>query len=294
MSEKKVRLDVAALEKGLFESRQAAQTAIMNGDVLVDGEKVTKPGAPVASGATIELRPGYLRQKFVSRGGLKLEKALDEFGINVEDRVCLDIGASTGGFTDCLLQRGAAKVFAIDVGYGQLDWSLRTNPKVVTVERTNVRYLAYEKLYGVTKDDGSTRDDSALHGPATLATIDCSFISLAKVIPACISLMADDQDIEIICLVKPQFEVGKGQVGKGGVVKDPRLHVIVLESVIRDVETLGLRCFSITYSPIKGPKGNIEYLIALCTNMQRLTERNQPIAVVKAAFDHLQLSEDHE
>lgn len=289
MSEKKVRLDVAALEKGLFESRQAAQTAIMNGDVLVDGEKVTKPGAPVASGATIELRPGYLRQKYVSRGGLKLEKALDEFGINVEDRLCLDIGASTGGFTDCLLQRGAAKVFAIDVGYGQLDWSLRTNPKVVTVERTNVRYLAYEQLYGAAKND-----DGALHKPATLATIDCSFISLAKVIPACISLMADDQDIEIICLVKPQFEVGKGQVGKGGVVKDPKLHVSVLESVIREVETLGLRCFSLTYSPIKGPKGNIEYLIALCTNMQRLAEPKQPTAVVKAAFDHLQLSNDHE
>lgn len=291
---KKRRLDVAAQEIGLFESRQAAQTAIINGDVLVDGQKVTKPGTPVSANSTVELRPGFVTQKFVSRGGLKLEKALDEFGIRVTDRVCLDIGASTGGFTDCLLKRGAAKVFAIDVGYGQLDWSLRTNAKVVVVERTNVRYLTKEQLYGANESvavEAAAPTEVLLESTAhaTLATIDCSFISLAKVLPATVSLLSDIESIEIICLVKPQFEVGKGQVGKGGVVKDPQLHIKVLESVINGAKDLGLNCFAMTYSPIKGPKGNIEYLAALSksTFLQHGAPGAMPELVVKSAFEQL-------
>ncbi len=285
MAEKKKRLDVAAQEKGLFESRQAAQTAIINGDVLVDGQKITKPGTAVATSALIELRPGFVTQKFVSRGGLKLEKALEEFGINTQDRICLDVGASTGGFTDCLIKRGAAKVYAIDVGYGQLDWSLRTSPKVVVVERTNVRYLQKDELYA-----DNYKDEICEPGVlATLATIDCSFISLAKVLPATVSLLSDEEDIEIICLVKPQFEVGKGQVGKGGVVKDPQLHIKVLETVISDANSLGLNCFAITYSPIKGPKGNIEYLVALSKTGK---QDHCPMPdLVKSAFERL--SGDH-
>lgn len=285
MAEKKKRLDVATQEIGLFESRQAAQTAIINGDVLVDGQKITKPGTPVSAASTIELRPGYVTQKFVSRGGLKLEKALDEFGIPVTDRVCLDIGASTGGFTDCLLKHGAARVFAIDVGYGQLDWSLRNNKNVVVVERTNVRYLNKEQLYGI-------ESEAKTNAYATLATIDCSFISLAKVLPATISLLSgDSKQLEIICLVKPQFEVGKGQVGKGGVVKDPQLHVQVLESLINEVGNLGLSCVAMTYSPIKGPKGNIEYLALLSKTSRSQISFSVP-ALVKSAFEQLSNSSD--
>jgi 23S rRNA (cytidine1920-2'-O)/16S rRNA (cytidine1409-2'-O)-methyltransferase len=240
------RLDVLVVERGLFESREAARTAIMEGVVLIDGKQATKPGAAVSREARIELSPSYAPPKYVSRGGLKLEKALQVFKVRPEARVCLDVGASTGGFTDCLLQQGAQHVFAIDVGYGQLDWSLRNNRRVTCLERTNCRHLTQQGLYGT----GSVT--------ASLAVIDVSFISLTKIMPAVNLLLADDSDV--IALIKPQFEAGRTQVGKGGVVRSPQVHLSIACQVFQSVEKLGLRLQALTYSPIKGPKGNIEFL----------------------------------
>lgn len=244
----KKRLDIIVIELGLLPSRQAAQAAIMDGGILVDGQKVTKPGTAIKPDARIELLPGWGSSKYVSRGGLKLEKALSEFGINPSGRVCLDIGSSTGGFTDCLLKHGASLVYAVDVGYGQLDWSLRNDPRVVVKERMNARFLSPDSLYGA----GGSR--------ANLAVADVSFISLIKVLPACISVL-EGPEAEIVSLIKPQFEAGRQYVGKGGVVRAKETHCRVIESVFAQASDLGLAAYGLTWSPVKGPAGNIEFLV---------------------------------
>ncbi len=236
----KKRLDVAMTEQGLAESRQKAQAIIMSGQVFVDGQRVDKAGAPVQEGAKIEIHGKTLQ--YVSRGGLKLEKALDAFGISVEGKIAIDSGASTGGFTDCMLQRGAVKVYDVDVGYGQLDWKIRNDPRVVCMERTNVRYLTPAEI-----------PDSL-----DFASIDVSFISLKLVLPAIRGLMKPDG--EMVCLIKPQFEAGREKVGKKGVVRDPAVHLEVLEQFLKNAAEADFSVKGITFSPIKGPEGNIEYL----------------------------------
>lgn len=255
------RLDVLVVSRGLLNTREAARTAIIDGAILVDGNKLTKPGMSVSIEAKIELVPGFVQSKFKSRGGVKLQKALDCFGISVKDRICLDIGASTGGFTDCLLKYGAQRVYAIDVGYGQLDWTLRNDKKVVVKERQNARYLSPSLLY----DQGEKWSD--------FATIDVSFISLTKILPACLSVLMPEKH-EMICLIKPQFEAGKDKVAKGGIVKSKETHKSVIQSVVNSALCLGLSCHAFTYSPIKGPKGNIEFLIHLAS-----TESQMPLDI---------------
>lgn len=265
----KTRLDVLVFELGLFESRQAARTAIMDGAVLVDGQKMTKPGCPVSSDARVELAASFHKPKYVSRGGLKLEKALSQFQIDLKDRICLDIGASTGGFTDCMLQYGASRVYAIDVGYGQLDWTLRNDPRVVVKERVNARYINPEELYGV---------NNAAVGKATFAAMDLSFISLVKVIPAVIACMVKE-NAEIVSLVKPQFEAGRSAVGKGGVVSRQETHVEVLTQVIEQLDKLSLTAMGLTHSPVTGPAGNIEFLLHLEFRSHDLVQGRENIDV---------------
>lgn len=236
----KKRLDVAMVEQGLAESRQKAQAIIMAGQVYVNGQKVDKAGAPVTEDAAIEVRGKTLR--YVSRGGLKLEKAMQLWPITLNGFVCADIGASTGGFTDCMLQNGAEKVYAVDVGYNQLDWRLRTHPQVVCMERTNARYLTREQI----------------PDPLNFFSVDVSFISLNLILPALRPLMQETG--EGVCLVKPQFEAGKDKVGKKGVVRDPAVHLEVLEHFLEHAAHAGFSVKDITFSPIRGPEGNIEYL----------------------------------
>ncbi len=237
---KKERLDVLLVQRGLSTSRERAKADIMSGLVYVAGQRVDKAGTSVPEDAEIELRGSSLA--FVSRGGLKLEKALDTFGVTPDGKICVDCGASTGGFTDCMLKRGAQKVYAIDVGYGQLAWSLRSDERVVVMERTNIRYVTHEHV----PDE------------IQLAVIDVSFISLRIVLPAVKALLAPDG--EIVCLIKPQFEAGKEKVGKKGVVRDISVHKEVLRDFVANAEALGFGVKGITFSPIKGPEGNIEYL----------------------------------
>lgn len=239
----KKRLDVLVFESGLAESRQRAQTLIMAGAILVNDAPVDKPGAMVPEDARIQRKGEAL--PFVSRGGFKLEKALDVLNLDVQNAVCLDVGASTGGFTDCLLQRGAARVYAVDVGYGQLDWKLRQDSRVIPIERTNVRYIS----------------DDLLPEPFDLITIDVSFISLKIVVPAIRKFLKPDG--RILALIKPQFEVGKGQVGKGGVVKDPTLHQTVIDDLSEFFRNHGLNVGPVIPSPILGPKGNREFIVCL-------------------------------
>nr|WP_268842242.1 TlyA family RNA methyltransferase [Pseudoflavonifractor phocaeensis] len=233
-------MDVAMTEQGLAESRQKAQAVIMAGQVYVNGQKVDKAGAPVKEEDKIEVRGKQLR--YVSRGGLKLEKAMSCWPISLQGVVCADIGASTGGFTDCMLQNGAAKVYAVDVGYNQLDWRLRTHPQVVCMERTNARYLTAEQI----------------PQPLDFFSVDVSFISLNLILPALRPLMRAGG--EGVCLVKPQFEAGREKVGKKGVVRDPQVHLEVLEHFLVHAANAGFSVKDITFSPIKGPEGNIEYL----------------------------------
>lgn len=236
----KERLDVLLVEKGLCESRSRAQAVIMSGEVYVNGQKSDKPGTPTDVEAEIEVRGNAC--PYVSRGGLKLEKALRDFGVSPAGLTCLDSGASTGGFTDCLLQNGAKKVFAIDVGYGQLAWSIRTDPRVVCMERTNIRYVTPEQL-----------------GEAVqLAVIDVSFISLRIVLPAVKALLSENG--QIVCLIKPQFEAGKENVGKKGVVRDPAVHKAVLDGFLDLAAQMSMTVRNLTFSPVKGPEGNIEFL----------------------------------
>ncbi len=262
------RLDLLVVQKGLLPSRESARTAIMDGAVLVNGQKATKPGMPVSPDANVELIASFATKKFASRGGLKLERALKDFQIIVKDRVCLDIGASTGGFTDCLLKAEAKLVYAIDVGYGQLEWQLRQDSRVRVFERVNARYLTPEKLYG----EGEAW--------STLAVIDVSFISLAKILPACLQSMDHDR-AEIICLIKPQFEVGRAKVGKGGVVQSQVSHVEAIQSVVAAAGNLGLFPQALSNSPLQGPAGNIEFLAHLAA--QTMPNTIDIEAVVAAA-----------
>lgn len=236
----KKRLDILLCERGLMESRQKAQAVIMAGQVYVAGQKVDKAGSPTEEGAAIEVRGKTLA--YVSRGGLKLEKAMVSFPIDLQGAVCADIGASTGGFTDCMLQNGASKVYAVDVGYGQLAWSLRSDPRVVCMERTNARYLTHEQI----PDE------------LDFASIDVSFISLKLILPNLHGLLKETGTVA--CLIKPQFEAGKEKVGKKGVVRDPAVHLEVLEQFLRNAKDANFAVKGITFSPIRGPEGNIEYL----------------------------------
>ena len=262
----KQRLDLLMTERGLCDSRSRAQALIMIGAVFVDGQKCDKAGTPVADDAAVEVRGETC--PFVSRGGLKLEKALREFGVDPTGYVCSDSGASTGGFTDCLLQKGAKKVFAIDVGYGQLAWALRTDPRVVCMERTNIRYVTPEDL----------------GEPLDLSVVDVSFISLRLVLPAVQKLLKPTG--QVLCLIKPQFEAGKDKVGKKGVVREKSTHVEVLEQFLGLADELGFTVRNLTFSPVKGPEGNIEFLGHL--SMQPAdVERPDVAALVDAAHETL-------
>lgn len=236
----KKRLDVLLTERGQADNRTKAQAIIMSGLVYVNGQKADKPGVSYEETVDIEVRTGGC--PYVSRGGLKLEKALRDFGVDPTGFVCSDSGASTGGFTDCLLQQGANKVFAIDVGYGQLDWKIRSDPRVVVMERTNVRYVTPEQL----------------GEPLDLSVVDVSFISLKIVLPVIKTFLKPTG--QVLCLIKPQFEAGKEKVGKKGVVRDPQTHKEVLDGFVALANELDFKILGLTFSPVKGPEGNIEFL----------------------------------
>jgi len=240
---KKQRLDQLVFEQGYTESRERAKTTIMSGLVFVNGQRVDKPGTPVSPDAKIEVHGEAL--PFVSRGGFKLDKALKVFPIQAEAKVCMDCGASTGGFTDVLLQHGAAKVYAVDVGYGQLAWKLRTDERVVNLERTNLRYISREQI----------------PESIALAVMDVSFISIKLVLPAVKQLLLPGADL--VCLINPQFEAGREEVGKKGVVRDSAVHCRVIRSILDFAPSIGLSVMGLDYSPIKGPEGNIEYICHL-------------------------------
>ena len=245
MSEK-VRLDIAVTERGICSSREKAKALIMAGQIYVNGQKATKAGNPVEEKDVIELRGKTL--KYVSRGGLKLEKALAVFPIKLEECICMDIGASTGGFTDCMLQSGAKKVYSIDVGYGQLAWSLRTDERVVNMERTNFRYVTRQEI----PDE------------IDFASVDVSFISLKLIFPPMFELLR--QGAYAVCLIKPQFEAGRETVGKKGVVRDPAVHASVIENTVAEAVKNGFSVEGLDFSPVRGPEGNIEYLMLLHKN----------------------------
>lgn len=239
----KKRLDLLMVERALAPSREKAKAYIMSGDVYVDGQKEDKAGTMFQETVKIEVRGNTL--PYVSRGGLKLEKAMKNFGITLDGKISMDVGASTGGFTDCMLQNGAIKVYSIDVGYGQLDWKLRNDPRVVCMEKTNIRYVLPENLAE----------------PAEFSSIDVSFISLTKVLLPVRNLLTEDG--EIVCLIKPQFEAGREKVGKKGVVRDPEVHLEVIQKVMEYACSVWLKPEHLSFSPIKGPEGNIEYLLHL-------------------------------
>ena len=253
----KERLDVLLVNRGLAASREKAKAVIMAGIVYVDGQKEDKAGATFVDTVNIEVRGNTL--KYVSRGGLKLEKAMSHFGLSLEGKVCMDVGASTGGFTDCMLQNGAVKVYSIDVGHGQLDWKLRNDPRVVCMERTNIRYVTPE-------DIGE---------PASFVSIDVSFISLTKVLTPVRELLSENG--EIVCLIKPQFEAGREKVGKKGVVRDPKVHLEVIRAVMDFASLIGFEILHLEFSPIKGPEGNIEYLLHLKKQAEGYTQENIPV-----------------
>lgn len=240
---KKIRLDQLVFDLGYTESRERAKTTIMSGLVFVNGQRADKPGTPVPPDAKIEVRGEAL--PFASRGGFKLDKALKVFPVDPAGKICIDCGASTGGFTDVLLQHGASKVYSVDVGYGQLAWKLRTDSRVVNLERTNLRYITREQI----------------PEPIELAVMDVSFISIKLVLPAVKDLLLPGADI--ICLIKPQFEAGRDEVGKKGVVRDSSVHCEVIHSILDFAPGIGLTVQGLDYSPIKGPEGNIEYICHL-------------------------------
>ena len=259
----KKRLDLLLTERNLAPSREKAKALIMSGIVYVNGQKEDKAGASFPEEAEIEVRGSTL--KYVSRGGLKLEKAVAEFGVKPEGKICMDVGASTGGFTDCMLQNGAVKVYAVDVGHGQLDWKLRNDPRVVCLEKTNIRYATREQV----------------PEEIALSSIDVSFISLSKVLPAVKELLSGDG--EVVALIKPQFEAGREQVGKHGVVRDPAVHCSVIRAAADYAAQNGFTVRGLTYSPIRGPEGNIEYLYDLSADPAEaerypvLTEEEKPL-----------------
>lgn len=239
----KERLDVLLVKRNLAESREKAKALIMSGIVYVNGQKEDKAGTTFEETAPIEVRGSTL--KYVSRGGLKLEKAMDRFGVRLDGKICMDVGASTGGFTDCMLQNGAVKVYSVDVGHRQLAWKLRNDERVVCMEKTNIRYVAPEDIAD----------------PIGFASIDVSFISLTKVLGPVKALLEDNG--QIVCLIKPQFEAGREKVGKKGVVREPAVHLEVIDMVIDYALSIGFEALNLEFSPIKGPEGNIEYLLYL-------------------------------
>jgi len=264
----KIRLDVALVNNGHAESREKAKALIMSGIVYVNNQKCDKAGDTVKSEDVIEVRGEKL--KYVSRGGLKLEKAISSFNINLKNFVCADIGASTGGFTDCMLQNGASKVFAIDVGYGQLAWKLRTDERVVNLERTNFRYVTSETV----------------NSPLDFASVDVSFISLSHILPVMRTLMKDGATA--VCLIKPQFEAGKDSVGKKGVVRDKNVHISVIEKIIGLIKENNFTLLGLDFSPIKGPEGNIEYLCYIKkTEKSEIVTEISPIQLVEESYKSL-------
>ena len=264
----KERLDVLLVKRGIYQSRERAKASIMAGIVFVDGQKSDKAGNMVDTEAEIFVKENICL--YVSRGGLKLEKSIREFDLNMQDKVCMDIGASTGGFTDCMLQNGAVKVYAIDVGYGQLDWKLRTDDRVVNMEKCNVRYL----------------DTDLIAEPIDFISIDVSFISLKLIFPVAAKVLAEDG--EIVCLVKPQFEAGREKVGKKGVVRDKSVHEEVVNNIISFALSNGFSVLDLEYSPIKGPEGNIEYLVHIKKTDDPIKEESVDIhSVVEAAHGEL-------
>lgn len=255
----KERLDVLLVSRGLAESREKAKAIIMAGNVYVDGQKEDKAGSNFPAEAVIEVRGNTL--KYVSRGGLKLEKAMENFDVTLAGKICMDVGSSTGGFTDCMLQNGAVKVYAVDVGHGQLAWKLRNDERVVCMEKTNIRY--------VTPEDVADK--------INFSSIDVSFISLTKVLGPVKELLSDDG--QIVCLIKPQFEAGREKVGKHGVVRDSAVHLEVIEKVIDFAISIGFEVLNLEFSPVKGPEGNIEYLL----HLQKHTEGSYPDVPFEAA-----------
>ena len=261
MAKDKERLDVLLVNRGLAPSREKAKTLIMAGEVFVNGQREDKPGTTFEESkiTSLEVRGDTL--PYVSRGGLKLEKAVNNFGFSLENKVCMDIGASTGGFTDCMLQNGATKVYSVDVGHGQLDWKLRSDPRVVCMEKTNFRYMV--------------RDDIA--DDLDFASCDVSFISLTKILLPARRLLKDGG--QMVCLIKPQFEAGKEKVGKKGVVRDPAVHEEVVHRIMDFVDIAGFSVLHLDYSPIKGPEGNIEYFIHISKNPdinEKVADLSQP------------------
>ncbi len=269
----KVRLDVLLVEKGLVETRAKAQGTIMAGLVFVNGQKIDKAGTKFDIDSKVLVKGNPC--PYVSRGGLKLEKAIDTFKIKLRDKICLDVGASTGGFSDCMLQNHAAKIYAIDVGYGQLDWQIRQNKKVVVMERTNVRYVKKEDL----------------HELADFAAIDVSFISLKLVLHVVKSLLNNLG--EVVALVKPQFEAGKDKVEKNGVVKNLATHKDVVFGLINFCKSIGLQIKGLSYSPIKGPKGNIEYLLYLTKNPNEELLYDEENVIQEIEESHIFLKGDY-
>lgn len=264
----KERLDVLLVKRNLAASREKAKAIIMSGNVYVDNQKEDKPGTTFPEESKIEVRGHTL--PYVSRGGFKLEKAMKEFQVSVEGKVCTDVGSSTGGFTDCMLQNGAVKVFAIDVGHGQLDWKLRQDERVVCMEKTNIRYVTPEDI------------DDALD----FASVDVSFISLTKVLGPARALLKDNG--QMVCLIKPQFEAGREKVGKKGVVRDKAVHEEVINKVIDFALEIGFSIHNLEYSPIKGPEGNIEYLVYIEKTNEAVKEESVDVhAVVEAAHGEL-------
>lgn len=263
----KKRLDVLLVEQGLADSREKAKAIIMSGIVYVDNNKEDKAGTTFEETARIEVRGNTL--KYVSRGGLKLEKAMNNFGVTLDGKVCMDVGASTGGFTDCMLQNGAVKVYSVDVGHGQLAWKLRNDERVVCMEKTNIRYVMPDDISDVIE----------------FASIDVSFISLTKVLPAVRELMTLDG--EIVCLIKPQFEAGREKVGKKGVVRELSTHIEVVQMIVDYARANGFRTLHLSYSPIKGPEGNIEYLLHITKDESRENEEFDIKALVEESHSAL-------
>lgn len=266
----KERLDVLLVKRNLAESREKAKAVIMSGIVYVDGQKEDKAGSMFDETANVEVRGTTL--KYVSRGGLKLEKAMTHFGVTLEGKICMDVGASTGGFTDCMLQNGAVKVYSVDVGHGQLAWKLRNDERVVCMEKTNIRYVTREQIAE----------------PIEFSSIDVAFISLTKVLEPVKALLTPDG--EVVALIKPQFEAGREQVGKKGVVRDKAVHLEVVERILAYASGIGFQILNLEFSPIKGPEGNIEYLVHLKNHEEGTACENMPVdpkAIVEQAHQAL-------
>ena len=266
----KERLDVLMVKRGLAPSREKAKAVIMSGNVFVEGQKEDKAGSMFPDTAKFTVRE--YEMPYVSRGGLKLEKAMKEFDVSLQDKICMDVGASTGGFTDCMLKNGAVRVYAVDVGHGQLDWKLRNDQRVICMERTNIRYVLPE-------DIGEQ---------IQFASIDVSFISLLKVLLPVKNLL--EEGAQVVCLIKPQFEAGREKVGKKGVVRDPKVHLEVIERVMEYAKSIGFTLLNLDFSPIKGPEGNIEYLLHLENSLENEeTKSSEPDADQVVDRAHQQL-----